>query len=52
MNRKRIIGFILLSIAIAGHFMIDKSLNLGFWFGAIGGIGGALLLIGKTKKRT
>ena len=52
MNKIRIIGLVLLCIGIFGHFMIDKSLNLGFWFGAIGGLGGGLLLVGKIKKIT
>ncbi|MFO7721097.1 MAG: hypothetical protein R6W85_11725 [Gillisia sp.] len=50
MNRIRILGLILLSIGIAGYFVIEESSNWRFLFGAFGGIGGGLLLIWKTKK--
>lgn len=48
LNRNKRIGLVLLAVCLAGYFLNDKGTNFGFVFGAIGGIGGALMLIGEA----
>lgn len=49
MNKVRITGAIILLLGIAAHFLIDTEIN-GFWIGAVTGLGGGLLIVGRIKK--